>query len=85
MNHNNSKLDHKDFVIIPEAFNSIMKQTVNFHKRVVLLQSYEYVFEMLEIGENWNNFGINEVITTSNTLKEYINSVFRNLNTEIIL
>ena len=75
----------QDFVIIPEAFASIMKQTVNFPcKRVVLLQSYEYVFEMLEIGENWNSFGINEVITTSNTLKEYINSVFRNLNTEII-
>tara|TARA_Y100000589_G_scaffold60170_1_gene50965 strand:- start:1511 stop:2635 length:1125 start_codon:yes stop_codon:yes gene_type:complete len=75
----------QDFVIIPEAFASIMKQTVNFPcKRVVFLQSYEYVFEMLEIGESWGNFGINEVITTSNTLKEYINSVFNNLNTEII-
>jgi hypothetical protein len=75
----------QDFVIIPEAFSSIMKQTVNFPcKRVVFLQSYEYVFEMLEIGENWGTFGINEVITTTNTLKEYINSVFRNLNTEVV-
>lgn len=74
-----------DFVIIPEAFASIMKQTVNFPcKRVVFLQSYEYVFEMLEIGESWNNFGIDEVITTNNNLKEYINSIFRNLNTQIV-
>ena len=79
------KVGPEDFVVIPEAFSSIMKQTVNFPcKRVVFLQSYEYVFEMLEIGENWNSFGINEVITTSNNLKEYIDGIFRNLNTEII-
>jgi len=74
-----------DFVIIPEAFASIMKQTKNFPcKRIVFLQAYEYVFEMLEIGENWGAFGINEVITTNQNLKIYIESVFRNLSTEII-
>ena len=52
-----------DFVIIPEAFASIMKQTAKFPcKRIVFLQSYEYIFEMLEIGENWNSFGINELL-----------------------
>ena len=75
----------QDFVIIPEAFASIMKQTVNFPcKRIVFLQSYEYIFEMLEIGENWNAFGINEVITTNDNLKKYAESVFRNLVTEVI-
>ena len=79
------KVGPEDFVIIPEAFATIMKQTIKFPcKRVIFLQSYEYVFEMLEIGESWESFGINEVITTSNTLKEHINSIFRNLNTEII-
>ena len=74
-----------DFVIIPEAFSTIMKQTSNFPcKRVVFLQSYEYIFEMLEIGENWNSFGITDVITTNNNLKKYIDGVFRNLNTEVI-
>jgi len=74
-----------DFVVIPEAFASIMKQTSTFPcKRVVFLQSFEYVFEMLEIGENWGTFGINEVITTNNNLKQYIESVFRNLTTEIV-
>ena len=75
----------QDFVIIPEAFASIMKQTVNFPcKRIVFLQSYEYIFEMLEIGENWNAFGINEVITTNENLKNYVESIFRNLVTEIV-
>ena len=74
-----------DFVVIPEAFASIMKQTTNFPcKRIVFLQSYEYIFEMLEIGENWNAFGINDVITTNQNLKDYVTSVFRNMVTEII-
>ena len=74
-----------DFVIIPEAFASIMKQTASFPcKRVVFLQSYEYIFEMLEIGENWQSFGINEVITTNENLKKYVESIFKNIITEII-
>ena len=79
------KVGPADFVIIPEAFASIMKQTVNFPcKRVIFLQSYEYIFEMLEIGENWNSFGINEVITTNDNLKKYVEGIFRNLHTEIV-
>ena len=57
------KVGPQDFVIIPEAFASIMKQTVNFPcKRIVFLQSYEYIFEMLEIGEGWEQFNIRDVI-----------------------
>ena len=75
----------QDFVVIPEAFASIMKQTVNFPcKRLVFLQSYEYIFEMLEIGESWANFGINDVITTNDNLKTYVESLFRNVITEVI-
>jgi len=74
-----------DFVVIPEAFASIIKQTVNFPcKRIVFLQSYEYIFEMLEIGEGWEQFGITDVITTNKSLSEYAESVFRGLRTDII-
>ena len=74
-----------DFVIIPEAFASIMKQTVNFPcKRIVFLQSYEYIFEMMEIGEGWEQFGIRDVITTNQNLSNYVNSLFRGLTTDII-
>lgn len=74
-----------DFVVIPEAFASLIKQTVNFpSKRIVLLQSYEYIFEMLEIGEGWEQFGIKDVITTNNSLSEYVNTIFKGLSTEII-
>jgi hypothetical protein len=79
------KVGPSDFVIIPEAFASIIKQTANFPcKRIVFLQSYEYIFEMLEIGEGWGQFGITDVITTNQNLSEYVNSVFRGLRTDII-
>ena len=74
-----------DFVIIPEAFASIIKQTANFPcKRIVFLQSYEYIFEMLEIGEGWEQFGITDVITTNQNLANYANSMFRGMRTDII-
>jgi hypothetical protein len=74
-----------DFVVIPEAFAGIIKQTANFPcKRIVFLQSYEYIFEMLEIGEGWEQFGITDVITTNKNLSDYVNSVFRGLRTDII-
>ena len=79
------KVSPADFVVIPEAFASIMKETASFPcKRIVFLQSYEYIFEMLEIGENWQGFGINEVITTNENLKNYVETIFKNLITEII-
>lgn len=72
-----------DFVIIPEAFASIIKQTANFPcKRIVFLQSYEYIFEMLEIGEGWEQFEIKDVITTNKNLSDYANSVFRGIRTD---
>ena len=52
----------QDFVIIPEAFASVMKQTKDFPcKRVIFLQAYEYIFEMLEIREGWEQFNISDV------------------------
>ena len=75
----------QDFVIIPEAFASVMKQTKDFPcKRVVFLQAYEYIFEMLEIGEGWDQFNIRDVITTNKNLTDYVRTIFRGTFTEEI-
>jgi hypothetical protein len=75
----------QDFVVIPEAFASVMKQTKDFPcKRVVFLQAYEYIFEMLEIGEGWEQFNIRDVITTNKNLSDYVRSIFRGVNVEEI-
>ena len=74
-----------DFLIIPEAFGGLIKETQNFpYKRIVLLQAYEYMLEDLGLGESWQQFGVNDVITTSNTQKDYVESVFRGTNTHVL-
>ena len=75
----------QDFVVIPEAFASVMKQTKDFPcKRIIFLQAYEYIFEMLEIGEGWDQFNIRDVITTNKNLTDYVRSMFRGTFTEEI-
>lgn len=60
-----------DFMIIPEIFSNVMEQTKNLPcKRIVFLQSFDYMLNALIPGSNWRDFGIEDVITTSNMLKE---------------
>jgi hypothetical protein len=74
-----------DILVIPEAFAGLIKETQNFPcKRIVLLQAYEYMLEDLGLGESYAQFGINEAITISNSQKDYINGIFRNVVTDVV-
>jgi hypothetical protein len=74
-----------DIIVIPEAFAGLIKETASFPcKRIVLLQAYEYVFEDLNLGENWAQHGINEVITTCESQRKYITDIFRGIKTHVV-
>jgi len=75
-----------DFIVIPEIFSNIMDQVKGFPcKKVVMSQSYNYVFELLPPGKKWNtDFGFNEVITTSEKQATYLKSIFSGINTHTI-
>ena len=74
-----------DVLIVPELFGHVMEQTKNMTcTKVVLCQSYDYIFEMLQPGVNWANYGYTQVITTSEISKEYILSVFPNVEVSVI-
>lgn len=63
-----------DFMIIPEIYSNVMEQTKNLPcKRIVLLQSIDYMLNALIPGGSWRNFGIEDVVTTSDMLKDLIN------------
>ena len=73
------KVNTQDFIIIPEIFANVMEQTAKLpSKRIVFTQSYDYIFEMLMPGKNWADYGITDVITTSQKQKEYVESLFSN-------
>jgi len=74
-----------DVLIVPELFGHVMEQTKNMAcTKVVLCQSYDYIFEMLQPGVQWLNYGYTHVITTSEISKEYILSIFPNMNITVI-
>jgi hypothetical protein len=80
------KVSSQDFIIIPEIFANVMEQTAKLpSKRIVFLQSYDYIFEMLMPGKNWAEYGITDVITTTQKQKEYVEDLFLNrVNAEVI-
>lgn len=71
-----------DFIIIPEVFSNVMQQTSQFPcKRIILCQSYDYILELLNIGMSWKFYGIDDVITTSSKISQYVKSLFPNIRT----
>jgi hypothetical protein len=64
-----------DFLIVPEFFVNVMHQ-INENKipceRIVLCQSASYMIDSLPPNIKWNMWGFNNVLTTSDELKEFI-------------
>jgi hypothetical protein len=67
----------EDIMVIPEVFSNVMEQTKNLPcKRIGLLQSVDYMLNALVPGTTWKSFNINDIITTSKTLKEFMDSYY---------
>jgi hypothetical protein len=60
-------------MVIPEVFTNIMEQIKDLPCiKIVLLQSIDYMLNSLLPGTDWKSFNITNVITTSESLKEFI-------------
>jgi hypothetical protein len=67
----------EDIMVIPEIFSNVMEQTKNLPcKRIGLLQSVDHMLNALIPGTSWASFGVNDIITTSQTLKECIETYY---------
>ena len=65
----------EDVMIIPEVYSNVMEQTKNLPcVRIGLLQSVDYMMNSLIPGTDWKSFNINDIVTTSETLKEWVES-----------
>jgi len=63
----------EDVMIIPDVFSNVMEQTKNLPcLRIGFLQSVDYMLNALIPGVDWSTFGIKDIITTSQTLKEWM-------------
>lgn len=76
-----------DFLFIPEAFSSLMFQTHQHKipcKRFVLLQNFDYVTDMIPYGVEWMNYGIHEVIASTQHEAALIKRSFPYVKTRIL-
>lgn len=81
----NLEISPEDFLIIPEIFGFVMEQVKQLPcAKIVLTQQYAHMLETLQPGQTWNQFGFLKCITTSNTQKEYIERVMRQISYDII-
>jgi len=77
----NAKLNvgPEDVLVIPEIFTNVMEQTKNLPCiRIGFLQSVDYMLNGIMPGVDWSTFGIKDIITTSNNLKDLINEYYKN-------
>lgn len=75
----------EDYLIVPEIFAYIMPQLTNLNcTKIVLCQSYDYIFETLQPGQSWSDFGFKKCITTCESQKNYISSIMRNISVDVI-
>jgi hypothetical protein len=81
----NLEVSPEDFIIIPEIFGFVMEQIKDLPcAKIVLCQAYDHMFETLQPGFGWINYGFFKCITTSEFQKEYISSVMRNVSIDVI-
>ena len=82
----NVEIGPSDFLFIPEIFSTtVMPQTKNLPcKRVLIVQNYNYLSEFMPIGTTPQDYGVNEIITTTNVQKKIINEYFPGIRVSVV-
>ncbi len=71
----------EDFVVIPEGFPNVMEKFSQIAcKKIVLAQSWYYILNAMQIGQKWQQFGVQDVMSISNGISEYIKAIMPGLN-----
>ena len=82
----NVEIGTSDFLFIPEIFaKTVMPQTVELPcKRVLVVQNYNYLSEFMPIGMTPQDYGVYEVITTTNAQAEVIEKYFPGIKVNVV-
>ena len=81
----NLEISPEDFLIVPEIFGFMMEQVKQLPcAKVVLAQSYAYIVETLQPGQNWAQYGFFKCLTTTNSQKEDTERVMRQSRFDVI-
>ena len=85
MEGQNFDVSPEDFIIIPELYGYVMSQISKLPcGKIVLSQAYDNILETLQPGETWTQLGFFKCITTSETQKDYITKLMRNVSVDVL-
>lgn len=81
----NIEIAASDFLFIPEILSSVMSQTKTLPcKRIIILQNHNFLADFMPVGVTPFDLNINEMITTTKTLKDLADSYFPGIRTHIV-
>ena len=81
-------LSPSDIVFLPEVYTEILQQLIQYKvpaELVVIIQQYERVFDVLEMGQSYNaNYGVKNVIVPTQSVKNHLQQYMHGLNYHVI-
>ena len=81
----NIEISACDFLFIPEILSSVMSQTKTLPcKRVIILQNHSFLADFMPVGVTPFDMNINELVTTTNTLKDLSDAYFPGMKTHVV-
>ena len=81
----NLEVSPEDLIVVPELYGFIMEQIKKLPcGKIVLSQSYDYIFDTLQPGDTWSQYGFLKCITTSEKQKEWIKNTMRNVSVDVV-
>jgi glycosyltransferase involved in cell wall biosynthesis len=74
-----------DMIVLPEILSYVMEQVASIPCiKVVLVQAYDWIFETLEAGASWLDYGFDRCITVSEGCKQYIQNFFPQVRIDVV-
>tara|TARA_R110002020_G_scaffold158864_9_gene342352 strand:- start:4933 stop:6003 length:1071 start_codon:yes stop_codon:yes gene_type:complete len=82
---NGALIGPQDFLILPEIYGGVLDQLKEANcEKIIFVQAYDYIFELLKPGMTWGQFGVRKYITTCKSQENYVNSIFPTVKSSII-
>lgn len=74
-----------DFIVVPEIYGSVFEQIEKLPmEKILFVQSYDYLLEPYAPGTSFMDKGVQNCLTTSETLANMVNDTFKYTNTKVI-
>lgn len=81
----NVEISASDFLFIPEILSSVMSQTKTLPcKRVIILQNHSFMADFMPVGVTPFDMNINEMVVTTQALKDFADQYFPGIKTHIV-